>query len=150
MAARGFSVIRLIVHWSRIEPVRGQFDDAYLDEVDAYVRAAAEHGIYTVIDMHQDAYTAFIATEDPSECPPGSTPHKGWDGAPAWAVLTDGLGTCDTGDRNSAPAVQRAWNHFYDNTDGIRDRFVASWAHVARRFAGRPEVAGYNLLNEPE
>src|SRR5690606_30419358 len=42
MAARGFSVIRLIVHWSRIEPVRGQFDDAYLDEVDAYVRAAAE------------------------------------------------------------------------------------------------------------
>lgn len=151
MAARGFSVVRLVVHWSRLEPVRGQFDEAYLDEVDAYVRAAAAHGMYTVIDMHQDAYSASIATEDAAECPPGTTPHKGWDGAPAWAVITDGLSTCETGgDRNSAPAVHAAWNHFYDDTDGIRGRFVATWAHVARRFAGRPEVAGYNLLNEPE
>jgi endoglycosylceramidase len=46
--------------------------------------------------------------------------------------------------------VQAAWNHFYDNTDGIRDRFAATWGAVAARFAGRPEVAGYDILNEPE
>ncbi len=151
MAAYGFSVIRLIITWSRVEPTRGNIDHAYLDEVAAYVDAAADHGIYTVIDMHQDAWTDTIATTDAAACPPGTSPAKGWDGAPAWATITDGLSTClESGDRNSSPAVTRAWNHFYDNTDGIRDALAAAWGAVAARFAGRPEVAGYDLLNEPE
>lgn len=150
MEAAGVSVIRLIIHWSRIEPTRGDIDAAYLDEVEAYVDAAAAHGIYTVIDMHQDAYSAFIFTEPDEACPEGTRPGKGWDGAPEWATLTDGLSTCITHERNDAPAVLAAWTHFYRNTDGIRDRFVASWAAVAERFAGRSDVAGYDLLNEPE
>ena len=98
--------------------------------------------------MHQDAYSAFIATEDEAECAEGSRPGKGWDGAPEWATITDGLSTCVTGERNSAPAVVAAWNHFYDDTDGMRGRFAASWAAVAQRFAGRAEVAICDLLNE--
>lgn len=150
MAAHGFSVVRLIISWSRVEPTRGVFDQAYLDTVDDAVKAAAARGIYTVIDMHQDAYTATISTTDPSTCPAGTSPAKGWDGAPAWATLTDGLSTCISGDRNNSPAVTRAWNNFYDNVDGIRDEFAAAWHTFAARFAGRPEVAGYDLLNEPE
>ena len=150
MAARGLQVVRLIVHWSLLEPERGQLDTDYLDQIEAYVEQAAAHGMYTVIDMHQDAYSAFIFTAADESCPEGAWPGKGWDGAPAWATITDGLSTCVTGDRNSAPAVIAAWNHFYDNTDGIRDRFVATWAAVAERFAHRPEVAGYDLINEPE
>ena len=151
MASRGFSVVRLLITWSRVEPTKGTIDEAYLDTVDAAVQAAAAHGIYTVIDMHQDAYTAFIHTSNPADCAPGTTPAKGWDGAPAWAVLTDGLSTCLTnGERNSSPAVNRAWNNFYDNVDGIRDEFVAAWSAVAGHFKGRPEVAGYDVLNEPE
>lgn len=30
-----------------------------------------------------------------------------------------------------------------------QDRFVALWCEIARRFQGRAEVAGYNLINEP-
>jgi endoglycosylceramidase len=151
MAARGLSAVRLIVSWSRLEPERGRIDTGYLDQVEAQVEAAAARGIYTIIDMHQDAYSAFISTPDPATCPPGTQPAKGWDGAPRWATITDGASTClRGGDRNSSPAVIAAWNHFYDNTDGIRDRFAATWGEVARRFAGRSEVAGYNLLNEPE
>jgi len=150
MAARGLSVVRLVVHWSRLEPERGQIDSAYLDAIDSYVTAAAEHGIYTVIDMHQDAYSAFIYTPEGEACPEDARPGKGWDGAPEWATMTDGRSTCVTGDRNSAPAVVAAWNHFYDNSDGIRDNFVAAWTAVATRFAQRPEVAGYDLLNEPD
>ena len=151
MAERGFSVVRLLITWSRVEPTRDVIDQSYLDTVEAAVDAAAARGIYTVIDMHQDAYSAFLFTTDPASCPPGTTPAKGWDGAPAWAVLTDGLSTClTTGERNSSPAVNRAWNNFYDNVDGIRDEFAEAWGAVAARFAGRPEVAGYDLLNEPE
>ncbi len=151
MAARGFSVVRLLVTWSRVEPVQGTYDEAYLDTVEGAVDAAAAHGIYSVIDMHQDAYTAFLSTTDPSTCPAGTSPAKGWDGAPAWAVKSDGLSTCLTNrERNSSPAVNRAWNNFYDNRDGIRDAFAAMWGVVAERFAGHPEVAGFDLLNEPE
>jgi len=150
MAGLGLSVIRLVVHWSRLQPERGPVDEAYLDEIDGYVTAAAEHGLYTVIDMHQDAYSAFIYTAEDETCPEDAWPGKGWDGAPEWATITDGLSTCVTGDRNSAPAVVAAWNHFYDNTDGIRDEFVLTWTAIAERFAGRPEVAGYDLINEPE
>lgn len=151
LQAHGVRVVRLVVHWSRLEPTRGEVDGAYLDEIDAHVQAAAAHGIYTVIDMHQDAFSAFIWTPlGEEECPKGSSPAKGWDGAPQWATLTDGLSTCITGDRNSSPAVIAAWDHFYDDTDGIRGRFVATWLAVAERFAGRSEVAGFDLLNEPE
>ena len=150
MAAHGFSVVRLLISWSRVEPTRGSFDQAYLDQVDATVTAAAARGIYSVIDMHQDAYTKFLSTTDPSTCPAGTSPGKGWDGAPAWAVLSDGLSTCTPGERNASPAVNRAWNNFYDNVQGIRDEFVKAWKAVAARFKGRPEVAGYDVLNEPE
>ncbi len=150
MAANGFSVVRLVVSWSRLEPEREAFDEAYVAEIDEYVTAAAAHGMHTVIDMHQDAYTATIATTDAAECPEGTSPAKGWDGAPGWATITDGGSTCITGDRNSSEAVTAAWNHFYDDTDGIRTRFAATWGRLAEHFAGRPEVAGYDLLNEPE
>jgi len=151
MATHGFSVVRLVISWSRVEPTRGIIDQSYLDEVDAAVAAAAARGIYSVIDMHQDAFTAFLSTSDATTCPPGTTPAKGWDGAPAWAVRSDGLSTCLTnGERNSSPAVNRAWNNFYDDVDGIRTEFASAWASVASRFAGRPEVAGYDILNEPE
>ena len=83
MAAHGFSVIRLLITWSRVEPTRGTIDQGYLDEVDAYVRSAAEHGMYSVIDMHQDAYSAFIFTTDPADCPV----RISWSGprtAPTW------------------------------------------------------------------
>ncbi|MEZ5143366.1 MAG: cellulase family glycosylhydrolase [Acidimicrobiales bacterium] len=149
MAAHGLSVVRLLVTWSRIEPQRGVIDESYLDLVDQAVLAAARHGIYSIVDMHQDAYSAFVATTDPGSCPPGTGPGKGWDGAPAWATITDGASTCTTGDRYAAPAVTTAFTSFYENRDGIRDRFVATWGAVSARFAGRPEVAGFDFLNEP-
>ncbi len=151
MAAHGFSVVRLLLSWSRVEPQRDRIDRRYLDLVDGQVRAAAARGIYTVLDFHQDAYTASIHTEDPASCPAATTPAKGWDGAPAWATITDGLSTClPNGERNSSPAVVSAWNRFYDDTDGIRSQFTKAWAAVAARFSGRPEIAGFDLLNEPE
>lgn len=148
----GFSGNRLVVSWSLIEPERGTFDEAYLDKIDAWVTKAAKHGMYTVIDMHQDAYTAFLQTPDGVTCPAGTSPSRGWDGAPKWAVIDDGADTCipEGGERNSPPSVVAAWNNFWRNTDGIRDEQVKAWEFVAKRFKGRPEVAGYDLLNEPD
>jgi endoglycosylceramidase len=151
MAANGFSVVRLIMSWSLLQPERGAVDQAYVQKVSDMVRAANERGIYVVLDVHQDAWSMFSATPEGTQCPPGTVAAIGWDGAPEWATITDGATTCLAPDaqRESAPAVQRAFANFYANTDGIADELTQVWATLAEQFAGVPGVAGYNLLNEP-
>nr|WP_233267127.1 cellulase family glycosylhydrolase [Tomitella fengzijianii] len=150
MARLGFNVVRLNLSWSALEPAPGAFDQAYVDRIRDAVQRAKEHGIYTVLDMHQDAWGPAVGTPDGVACPPGMQPGFGWDGAPAWATLTDGWTTCTIGDlRESAPAVARAFQNFYDNVNGIQDHLVATWARLAAEFKNEPAVAGYDLLNEP-
>ena len=150
MAANGFSVVRLIVSWSALEPERGELDQGYVDSIRDAVDAAAARGIYTVVDFHQDAYGRHIATPEGTTCPEGTEAAIGWDGAPEWATITDGESTCrPVGYREGSPAVQAAFRNFYRNTDGIRDAYVATVARVAAEFADEPAVAGYDLMNEP-
>ena len=94
MAKQGFNVVRLLVSWSSLEPARDVFDDAYIARVHDAVTAASAHGIYSVIDMHQDAWSKFISTPPGVVCASGSEPAIGWDGAPQWATFTDGADTC--------------------------------------------------------
>jgi endoglycosylceramidase len=149
MAAQGFDVVRLIVSWSRLEPTKGTVDPAYLAEIHATVAAAAARGIYSVIDMHQDAWGKYIASPPGVVCPAGLKPAIGWDGAPQWATITDGADTCNDGTRENSEADRTAWDSFYSNRDGIRTELVNTWHAVAKSFAGDPAVAGYDLLNEP-
>jgi endoglycosylceramidase len=151
MAANGFSVVRLIVSWSLLEPERGKVDQAYVSKVKDAVRAANDHGIYVVIDVHQDAWSMFSATPKGTTCPPGTQAVIGWDGAPKWATIDDGATTClpPGAERESAPAVQRAFVNFYANTDGIADQLTQVWATLGGEFADLAGVAGYDLLNEP-
>jgi endoglycosylceramidase len=147
--ALGMNVVRLIVHWSKLEPQRGQFNNAYIAQIRQAVGWARRHGVYVVLDMHQDAWGKSIATPKSETCAPGFSPQQGWDGAPAWATLTDGLPTCRFQIREVAPAVGQAWQSFYADRDGIQSELVKTWARLAREFASDPAVAGYDLLNEP-
>jgi endoglycosylceramidase len=150
MAAQGFDAVRLLVNWSRLEPTKGTVDPGYLALIHATVDAAAARGIYSVIDMHQDAWGKYIASPPAVVCPSGLHPAIGWDGAPQWATITDGAGTCNDGTRENSEAVRTAWDSFYSNRDGIRTELVHTWHAVAQSFAGDPAVAGYDLLNEPD
>lgn len=150
IGALGFSVIRLVMSWSALQPLRGEIDDAYLARIREVVGWAREQGIYVVLDMHQDAWGRFIATPSGETCPPGLGPAVGWDGAPAWATLTDGLSTCRAADtRELAPAVAQAFTNFYADRDGIQSELVGVWARLASEFAADPTIAGYDLFNEP-
>jgi len=149
MAAVGFDSVRLIVHWSLLEPRRGVFDESYLGRIQEAVGWAASHGIYVVLDMHQDAWGKYIATPPGVTCPPGLQPAIGWDGAPQWATITDGLTKCREQLRELSPAVGQAFTNFWLDRDGIQTELVHTWATLARAFAANPAVAGYDLLNEP-
>ncbi len=90
MAAHGFSVVRLIMSWSRLEPERGEIDRSYIRNVARPVQAANDRGIYVVLDVHQDAWSMYSATPEGTACPPGTEAAIGWDGAPEWATIADG------------------------------------------------------------
>ncbi|MEU7823682.1 cellulase family glycosylhydrolase [Catellatospora sp. NPDC049133] len=148
IAAMGFNVVRLGMSWSRLQPRRGEFDQAYLQQISTAVASAKAHGVYVVLDMHQDAWGNALAKPD-EQCGGGTSPTTGWDGAPAWATVTDGTAHCQFLARDLAPAVATAFGNFYTDRDGIQSELVRTWALVARAFANEPAVAGYDLLNEP-
>ena len=160
MQRLGFNVIRLAITWSSLEPERGVIDRGYIDKIAKVVRRASEHGIYTIIDMHNGGWGKDVATPPGERCP-GKNSHKshGWLGAPAWATFLDGESTCHNNSTiKRTPAVKQAWNNFWNNRAepvwldgrGIQDHLVDAWAALANAFAGAPAVAGYDLLNEPD
>ena len=148
-AAQGMNVVRLVTNWSAWEPERDRYDPEYLARVRDAVTSANEHGIYVVIDLHQDAWSKSISTPADEVCRQGTRPQIGWDGAPEWATFTDGAATCTPDSRENSPAVKRAWGSFYANRDGIRDEMAELWGWLATQFAHEPGVAGFDLLNEP-
>lgn len=155
IAALGWNAVRLVVSWSRIEPDPGEYDEAYLDEVGEAVRLFAGHGVYTIIDLHQDAWGPTLAAGPDATCPDGTLPAVGWDGAPGWATLDGGALRCVPSNiRELSPAVLAAFAAFWDDAEGpggvgIRTRYVEMLSRLAERFADRTAVAGYDVMNEP-
>jgi endoglycosylceramidase len=137
----GFNVVRVGVIWKAIEPKPGAYNDRYLRHIADTVRTLAKHGIFSLLDFHQDMYNERFQGE----------------GAPDWAVQDDGLANTRNGfplNYATSPALQRALDHFWSNSPGpggvgLQDRYAAAWRHVARAFRGVSGVLGYELLNEP-
>jgi endoglycosylceramidase len=154
MRSIGWNVVRLLVSWSRVEPEPGRYDEDHLDEVARTVARLGDAGLYSIIDLHQDAWGPTLAARPDESCTEGTEPAFGWDGAPGWATLDGGRPRCTSGARELSPAVMHAWQAFLDDEPaadggGVQTRYVAMLAHVAGRFARTPEVAGYDLMNEP-
>lgn len=148
--AIGLNAVRLIITWSSLEPVPGQIDRDYLNRIVQTVKWAEQHDIYVLLDMHQDAWGVAVDTPNGVNCPTGLTRAVGWDGAPAWATsFVGGLLTCTAGSRELSVAVQTSFSRFYANALGVQDHLLNVWREVARRVARMPNVAGYDLLNEP-
>ena len=149
IAALGLDSVRLIVSWSALEPKPGVRDTAYLARVRQAVGWARELGLYVILDMHQDAWGKAVATAKDQTCPAPLQPAIGFDGAPAWATLTDGLTHCRFQIRELSPAVGNSFQSFWLDRNGIQQHLVDTWGWLAGAFKTDPTVAGYDLLNEP-
>jgi len=49
----------------------------------------------------------------------------------------------------TTPEIADAFGRFWDNENGVQDKFAAFWQHVAKRFDRNPNVIGYDIINEP-
>ncbi len=136
----GQNFLRLPVNWSGIEKERGVYNEVYLNKIVELVRGCWEHGVYTLVDIHQDAYSK----------------HIGEDGAPLWAilpppeVLLEGpLTEEELAKRRMSPEVLAAFESLFNNVDGIQDDYAKMAARLARLLDGEPGVMGLELMNEP-
>jgi hypothetical protein len=71
LAANGYNVIRLGLMWTGAEPSKGAFNNSYYAVVNSTITLLARHGIYTLLDMHQDGLSSLFCL---------------YDGAPLWVV----------------------------------------------------------------
>jgi endoglycosylceramidase len=141
LAANGFNAVRVGVIWSELEPEPGVFNTAYLDSIEQTVQTLGNNGIYSILDFHQDAYST----------------EFGGEGAPDWAVQTDGAANLSLPfpyNEFFDPAETQAWDSFWSNADapnglGLEDNYAQMLEYVANAFNGNPDVAGFELMNEP-
>eukprot|EP00939_MAST-03C_sp_MAST-3C-sp1_P003020 g3020.t1 len=177
MQRLGLNFLRLGVMWPGTEPVRGEYNETYLDQIEAVVNLAAQHDVYVMLDVHQDGLSEFFCGE----------------GLPNWAVRRiEGPAKWDEPFRHPFPApfstfensscfyrepkhqnalfptrqacdrhshgpsfgestfeTAQGYQALWSNWNGTGDAFAAMWAHVASRFSGRAEVVGLNVVNEP-
>ncbi len=155
IASMGWNAVRLLLSWSRVEPEPGYYDEAYLDQIEEAVLLLQRRGIYTILDLHQDAWGPTLVAAEDEVCLPSEGPAVGWDGAPGWATLDGGERRCALGDvRELSPAVGAAFDAFWSDAPGpggvgIRTRYVRMLARLAERFAPLDAIAGYDVMNEP-
>lgn len=143
----GFNTIRLGIIYKGLEPKppgsdeKSNYRERYLRSIARTERVLAKRGIFTLLDFHQDMFNERYQGE-------------GW---PDWQTLDDGLPAAPQngfpGNYLTMPALQRAFDHFWANDPAagvpLQDAYSGAWRHVAKRFAQRRHVAGYDLLNEP-
>ncbi|KAI8080047.1 glycoside hydrolase superfamily [Halteromyces radiatus] len=157
----GINAVRLGHHWAGSEPVRGQYNTTFLDIMKQQTQLANDHGIYILVDVHQDVLAQQFCGH----------------GVPSWFVKTDWVPsykrfpvpqkltpftTNDQGIPSSSDcsslewdlsyltvAVANAFGRLYNNYDGLGDAFALYWKQLASQYVDTPNILGYNLLNEP-
>lgn len=159
-----------------MEPNKGEFNETYINQLKGIVKEAANFGIYSILDMHQDVLSEKFCGE----------------GVPAWAaddllhyeqpnyqlmtlmskifnvkfpwplgapfpdkVAFDGFPTrtqCaqyDWGSYYLSLACATAFGNLYTNVNGLLDAWAGFWGYVADNFKDIPSVLAYELINEP-
>ena len=154
----GLNVVRLGFMWPGLEPIRGKYNDTYMNVMQDIVSLSAKYGIYVLLDMHQDAMSRLLCVE----------------GFPRWAVNTGnaknfpeplhkpfvpdpktGMPTDEDcakffwSDYYFTEATSAAFQNLYNNTDKLLDKWAAFWAKTASGFKDFTNVIGYELINEP-
>ncbi|MFF8773079.1 glycoside hydrolase family 5 protein [Kitasatospora sp. NPDC015120] len=138
IAAQGFTLIRLPVSWTRLEPAPGRLDPGELRRLHRLLDQADRSGVLVLVDFHQDVY--------------GPRFVGGTNGIPPWATRDDGLPfEADPDDWFAGyfqPAVQAAFRHLYDDPD-LRARQAGFYTRLAGELRGHRSLLGYDLFNEP-
>jgi endoglycosylceramidase len=134
----GIDVMRVPFVWAAVEPQQGSDDMDFLMRYDALLDAAWAHGIWTVVDFHQDVYAEnFCGDGFPAWTIPGTPP------APHHDCANWGL------EYVQDPDVTSAFDRFWADGSTVQAGFASLWGRMAARYKDKPGVLGFEVINEP-
>ena len=111
LSSWGINIVRLGVLWVGVMPAPGQLNHTYLEAARSMVRMLAAHGIYTLIDAHQDVMGARFCGE----------------GFPSWAVEKAlRLSSFNASDPATSFPAPFDWNMSIDPGTGLPSRRACS------------------------
>ncbi len=137
LVIHGVTLVRYLVFWHALEPVAGEYDEAYVQRVADDIGRFTDRGLSVLVDMHQDVYGEGF----------------GHAGLPAW--------TCDQALYDSYVPPTGSWYLAYARVEVQEcfDRFWASeelqqanadaWAELSVVLAEDPGVVAFEVMNEP-
>ena len=145
--------------WPGYEPNRGEFHPEYLDTLNEIADAAAQYGIYTLMDFHQDILSEKFCGEGIPLWAAEAT-HSFYNKFPLplampYSVDERGVPTREDclqinwGMYGGTMAALHGYQALYSNHDGIQDAFGNFWRAVAASVKGKDHVLGFDLINEP-
>merc|ERR1719300_895457 len=156
MASMGYNTIRLGVLWAGLEPVEGEYNMTYLEQVVECVNTAEKYGIHPVLDMHQDVFNRrFCGNGVPDWVPQPPKFNFPYPIEVEYEVDENGYPSREDCDSVQWPnyhfstSLSHSVGNLYSNYNNLLDKFAAFWGLVAETFAERDVVIGYELMNEP-
>ncbi|EGR33243.1 hypothetical protein IMG5_057980 [Ichthyophthirius multifiliis] len=150
----GFNLVRLHLAWEGVEPLRGQYNITYLQQLQKIIKKCEQYNIRVLLDAHQDLLSQKTCGE----------------GFPDWAIKITNfpypLPFKLEKDEKGIPKredclkhefglyyasfdVQNNFQRFLTNEDGIADSFAQMWGFVANFYKNETNVIGYEIINEP-
>ncbi|KAI9475855.1 MAG: putative cellulase [Benjaminiella poitrasii] len=157
----GVNAVRLGHHWAGSEPVREQYNQTFLDIMKQQTKLAEDHGIYVLVDVHQDILAPqfcghgvpdwFVKSNWVSKLMRFPFPQR----LLPFPVDTNGVpsqsncASLNTGQSYLTVAVGNAFQRLYTNYDDLGDAFANYWSKLAEQYVNAQNILGYNLLNEP-
>jgi endoglycosylceramidase len=142
--AWGIDAMRVPFTWAALEPTRTNppsYNTAWLAQYSALLTSAWQHGIYTIVDFHQDVYSEVFCG----------------DGFPAWTLPDGGV---DAGPpAHDCPqwqaeyftdsSVRVAFDAFWPTASAARAAYVQAWDEMISEVGATPGVIGFEPINEP-
>ena len=162
------NVVRSGFHWHRGEPIAGQYNYTYIQEIVDFIDLLNSSGVYVILDMHQDCWSPRFCDnhgiptgyaqpyDDPRYAKGGERAYPEPIVKPTYNANNQ-LSNCDDVGKvifgwascYMTYAIGSAAQELYDNDFGRLDLFGKFWSIVAEKVRHYPNVIGYELINEP-
>ena len=168
----GFNVVRLGIIWEAVEISPGVYDKKYLEIIKKIVENFKKNDIYVIFDSHQDLFTRLFCGEGTpifysklldykkkcdwnilssifelvGVCIPLSKFNWEYDdnGLPLLKYCMENFRTY-----HQSPELTSMYQSFYDNQNGVQDKYIDYWKVVMENFKNFDNIIGFDLWNEP-
>lgn len=158
----GFNNVRLGVLWEATMPMPGMINQSYIQAARDMVDMLADHGVWSIVDAHQDLVNAAYCGEGvpswlleaamPADTPQFPEPmfwiHIDTDPATGLPNMTQCQEVHPFSLLQGSAAINVAWGQMTQNASVIR-AFATHWGAVAEAMRMAPGAAWFDLINEP-